>query len=67
MAERVDLTDEYDYLYTFASKLLHATPASITTDHKNLEPSELVVFLKYISVKLVDLVENAQMYPRDAA
>ena len=46
MAQKVGLTDEYDFIYTFASKLLHATPASITTDHKNLEPAELVLFLK---------------------
>ncbi len=36
MAQKVNLTDEYDYIYSFTSKLLHATPASITTDRKNL-------------------------------
>jgi hypothetical protein len=67
MADRVDLLPEYDFLYTFASKLLHATPASITTDQKNLEPQEFVVFLKYINVKTLELIDLARRYPRDAA
>jgi hypothetical protein len=62
MAEIVGLVDEYDYIYSFASKLLHATPASITTDHKNLELEEMEVFLKYIDVKLADLEALAQEY-----
>ena len=64
MAKRVGLLPEYDFLYAFASKLLHATPASITTDHKNLEPAEFVVFLKYIDVKTTELVDFARRYPR---
>ncbi len=67
MADRADLLPEYDFLYTFASKLLHATPASITTDQKNLEPQEFVVFLKYINVKTLELIDLARRYPRDAA
>jgi hypothetical protein len=62
MAQKVGLTDEYDYIYTFASKLLHATPASITTDQKNLELAEMQVFLKYIDVKMDDLEILAQEY-----
>ena len=62
MAEKVDLTDEYDYIYTCSSKILHATPASITTTHRDLEPAELVAFLKYINVKIQDLIELAQEY-----
>jgi hypothetical protein len=67
MAEKAGLVDEYDFIYTFSSKLLHATPASITTDQKNLELSELVVFLKYISVKISDFLEIAEGYPASAA
>jgi hypothetical protein len=55
MAEKVGLVDEYDYIYSFTSKLLHATPASITTDQKNLELPEIRVFLKYIEVKMADI------------
>jgi hypothetical protein len=62
MAEKVNLTEEYDFIYTFSSKLLHATPASITTNQKNLEPEEMVVFLKYIDVKIRDLLELGQRH-----
>ena len=54
---------EYDFIYRFSSKLLHATPASITTDQKNLEMSELALFLKYIYVKIDDVLELASAYP----
>jgi len=62
MAQKVDRVDEYDYLYSFASKLLHATPASITTDHKNLEATEMEMFLKYIDVTLGDVLALAAEY-----
>ncbi len=60
MAEKVSLTEEYDFIYTFSSKLLHATPASITTNQKNLDLEEMLVFLKYIDVKIRDLLELGQ-------
>jgi hypothetical protein len=62
MAEKVNMTEEYDFIYTFSSKLLHATPASITTNHKNLELEEMVIFLKYIDVKIRDLLELGQSH-----
>jgi len=67
MAQKVGLVDEYDFVYTFSSKLRHATPASITTDQKNLELSELAVFLKYIYVKTCDVLELANAYPAETA
>ena len=67
MAQRVGLVDEYDFIYTFSSKLLHATPASITTDQKNLELSELAVFLKFIYIKIGDTLELASAYPAKTA
>ncbi len=66
MAVSVGLLAEYDFLYAYASKLLHATPASITTDQKNLELSEFCVFLKYIDVKTIELIDLARRYPRNA-
>lgn len=62
MAQRVGTADEYDYIYSFASKLLHATPASITTDQKNLESSEMEVFLKYVDVTIADILALAEEY-----
>lgn len=62
MAEKVGAVDEYDYIYSFASKLLHATPASITTDQKNLETPEMEMFLKYIDVTICDIVTMAEEF-----
>lgn len=62
MAQKVKMTEEYDYIYSYSSKLLHASPLSITTNHKNLELSEILVFLKYIDVKMADIVVLAQEY-----
>lgn len=67
MAEKVGMADEYDFIYTFSSKLLHATPASITTNQKNLELSELTIFLKFIYVKIRDVLELAGKYPAKTA
>ncbi|MES2670560.1 MAG: hypothetical protein V4673_09115 [Pseudomonadota bacterium] len=62
MAKKVELQDEYDYIYAFSSKLLHATPASITTNQKNLEPEEIKIFLKYIEVKVADVLDASRKY-----
>ncbi len=67
MAEAVDLLAEYDFIYAFSSKLLHATPASITTDQKNLEPAEMILFLRYIDVKVKDMLDLASRYLSGAA
>jgi hypothetical protein len=69
MAERVDeitagssgLATEYDYIYSCASKLLHATPASLCTDSKNLEPQEAYIFLRYIYTKLLEIMDLAYL------
>ncbi len=67
MAQKVGRADEYDYLYSFASKLLHATPTSITTDQKNLEVQEIELFLKYIDVTIGDVLALAGEYRPGAA
>lgn len=66
MAEIVDLLAEYEFIYAFTSKLLHATPVSITTDQKNLELDEMLMFLRYIDVKISDMLDLARRYPRDS-
>jgi hypothetical protein len=66
-AERVGMKDEYDFIYAYASRLLYATPASLTTNQKNLEPDEMRVFLKYIRIRLLDAVEMAEkLFPADS-
>ncbi len=66
MSTLAGLGHEHDYIYSYASKLLHATPYSITTDHKNLEPEEVVVFLRYVYVKLHDVLDLAYEQPECA-
>jgi len=56
----VDMQDEYDFIYSYTSRLLHATPASLTTNQKNLEPDEVKLFLDYIHVRLVDIIHIAR-------
>lgn len=54
-AKKVGMESEYDFIYCFTSKLIHATPASISTDQQNLGTDEMRVFLKYIHIRLQDI------------
>ncbi|MBW3225295.1 hypothetical protein [Marinobacter adhaerens] len=63
MAEKVAMTDEYEYIYSYTSKLLHCTPFSVSTDQKNLEPDEIVVFLRYIHTRVRDIIDLALKQP----
>ena len=63
MAGLAGIQDEHDYIYTSASKLLHATPSSLTTDYKNLEPQEIALFLRYIHVKMLEIADLALRQP----
>ena len=63
MAEKVGMVHEYDYIYSYVSKLLHATPVSITTDQKNLEFREVCMFLRYIRLKLLEIMDLAREQP----
>ncbi len=56
-AKSVDMQDEYSFIYSYTSRLLHATPGSITTNHRNLELTEIRMFLGYIHVRMVDIIE----------
>jgi hypothetical protein len=47
----------YDFLYSYTSRLLHATPASVTTDVKNLECDEIRILLRYIHGALLDALD----------
>jgi Family of unknown function (DUF5677) len=63
MADKVGLLTEYDYIYCYASKLLHATPASLTTDQKNLEFKEVYLYMRYIYSKLHEIIELSRKQP----
>jgi hypothetical protein len=47
---------EYDFLYSYTSKLLHATPMSIVTQPE-LSNSERLIFLEYIYISIRDIVD----------
>ena len=51
-AKEVGLQDDYEYIYTYCSRLLHATPFSVTTDQKNLEYIEVLTFLRYAEYRI---------------
>ena len=55
----VGMAAEYDFVYSYTSRLLHATPPSITTDQKNLEPGEIEMFLRYVKVAIMDMLDIA--------
>jgi hypothetical protein len=63
MAKKAGIEDEHDYIYAYASKLLHATPASLHTDQKNLEMQEVYLFLRYIYVKILEICDMAYAQP----
>lgn len=67
LASKVGMVDEYDFIYTYTSRLLHATPASLTTDKKNLEPDEVRVFLHYCHVRMLDVIDMAAARLRETS
>lgn len=52
MSKHVGMEEEYDFIYSYTSRLLHASPHSLTTDQKNLEDPEVLMFLKYIEQQI---------------
>ena len=59
-ARAVGMESEYEFIYTYTSRLLHANPTSLTTDQKNLEPDEITMFVRYVHVRLLDAIEMAR-------
>src|SRR5690242_6919097 len=56
---RVDMSDQYEFIYSYRSRLMHATPVSLTTNQKVLEMSEVYLFLEYIYVSISDAIDLA--------
>ncbi len=54
-ADRVNMADQYDFLYRLTSRLLHATPMSIITEKQLLE-NEFILLMEYVVVSLQDVV-----------
>lgn len=57
MAKRSDMKDEYDFIYSYTSRMLHAKPFNLTTDQKSLEDIEVYLFLRYCLVKIVEALQ----------
>lgn len=56
-AKEAGMEGAYDFLYSYVSRLLHATPASVMTDQKHLEPDEIVILLRYVYGALLDVLD----------
>jgi hypothetical protein len=59
-ASEVNMQNQYEFLYRYTSRLLHATAGSVFTDQKNLELAEILVFLDYVYVTMLDSLELAE-------
>ena len=51
-ARQAEMLPEYEFVYSYTSRLLHAVPASLTTNQKRLEDYEALLFLRYIHAKI---------------
>lgn len=60
----VGMGPQYDFLYTFTSKLLHATPLNLITD-KMLSGSEALTMLEYAFVAIEDLLDEIERFSFD--
>jgi hypothetical protein len=56
-AKAVGMESEYNYIYRYTSRLLHATPTSFYTTSKNLELSEMRLLLEYVYVRTLDIID----------
>jgi hypothetical protein len=56
-AKAIGMDPEYQYIYRYTSRLLHATPTSFYTTSKNLELTEIRLFLEYVYVRLLDVID----------
>jgi hypothetical protein len=59
-AQTVGMDEAYEFIYSYTSRLLHAAPCSILTDQKNLEPHEIVLFLDYTYVSMLDVLDLSE-------
>jgi hypothetical protein len=55
----VGMANEYEFIYSYTSRLLHATPSSITTRMQSLDQSEVLTFMRYLVVRVSDIIDMA--------
>jgi hypothetical protein len=59
-ATEAGMSTEYEFIYSYTSRLLHATPPSLTTNQKNLSPQEINMFLRYIDLRMKEAIDDAK-------
>jgi len=59
-AAHVDMVSEYNFIYSYTSRLLHATPGSLTVNQKSLEDKEPFLFLRYIGTQFRWIIKHAE-------
>lgn len=59
-SKMTNLYDDYHFIYSFSSKLLHALPASISTSDLGLSNDEKMIFLNFIKVRILDILKLSQ-------
>lgn len=60
-ASDVGMLTQYEFLYSYTSKLLHSTPMNILTD-KKLSDSESLTMLEYAFVTIADLFDEIEEF-----
>jgi hypothetical protein len=60
MAEAAGLQEQFAFVYAYTSRLLHATPTSLTTNQKNLELDEMKMLLNFVFVSCLEMSEGSE-------
>ena len=61
-AEYVGMHADFDLIYSYTSRLLHATPVSLTTNQKSLEDEEALMFLRYVGAQFNWIINYAEKH-----
>jgi hypothetical protein len=59
-AAAAGMSGQFEFVYAYTSRLLHATPTSMTTNQKNLELKEIEMFLDFLYVSILDAIEMSE-------
>ncbi len=59
-AEQVEMMAQYDFIYSYTSRLLHATPVSISTKQQCLQDGEILLFFKYVYAEFLWITSRAE-------
>jgi hypothetical protein len=60
-AVEVGMLAQYEFLYSYTSKLLHSTPMNLITE-KALSDSETLTMLEYSFVAISDLLDEIEAF-----